>query len=518
MTSFDEPTRTTADDPTEMKLVRAALQQVDLAGDETRVADGAALGGVQIEIAGYEIRREISRGGQGVVFLATQRATKRDVAVKVLLASAFGGERERQRFEREVELLAQLRHPNIVTVHDSGTTNGMFYYVMDYIPGTSLDQYVSHHEFSIESTLRLFHQVADAVNAAHRMGVLHRDLKPGNIRVNHDGQPFILDFGLAKAVDGTTPHDQQLSMTGQFLGTLPWASPEQAIGVPGKIDLRTDVYALGVILYQILTGAFPYAIVGPMNEVIDNILYAAPTPPSTLRRKINYEVETILLKCLNKDAERRYQSAGELARDIQNYLDGQPIEAKRDSLLYVIRKRARMHQFQTTVLVLMSIVLVAAGAVAIDLARQLWRSNDKLREAEVAALTNSVLLDRATEEYALPALRQMSIGWFLAARHSGRPADLREIADRLPSDSPSRLVMEYWLDDRRDDETLLQAIGDRNAGLAHFAIGMQAHWDGDSQRTRNQFELADRYRMMPMLKLEMRSILDSIRRDQAVQR
>jgi len=516
MTTFDEPTRTTADEPTEMQIVRAALQQVDLAGDDTLVADGATLSGVQIDIAGYEIRREISRGGQGVVFLAIQQATKRDVAVKVLLTSAFGGERERQRFEREVELLAQLRHPNIVTVHDSGTTNGMFYYVMDYIPGTSLDRYVSHHELSIESTLKLFYQIADAVNAAHRMGVLHRDLKPGNIRVNNEGQPFILDFGLAKAVDGSTAHDQQLSMTGQFLGTLPWASPEQAIGVPGKIDLRTDVYALGVILYQILTGAFPYAIVGPMNEVIDNILYAAPTPPSTLRRKIDHEVETILLKCLNKDADRRYQSAGELARDIQNYLEGQPIEAKRDSLLYVIRKRARMHQFQTVVLVLMGVILVAAAAVAIDLGRQLWRSNDRLRDAEIAALTNSVLLDRATEEFTLPAIRQMSIGWFVAARNSNRPAELREIADRLPDSSPSRLVMEYWLNNDRDDEALLREIGDRNAGLAHFAIGMQAHWDDDATKTQSHFEMADRYRMMPMLKLEMRSTLDAIRQRRAV--
>src|SRR6185295_15640548 len=161
------------------------------------------------------------------------------------------------------------------------------------------------------------------------------------------GEPHVLDFGLAKIATGEVTSDngdggssqmRMMSMTGQFIGSLPWASPEQAEGVPGKVDLRTDVYSLGVILYQMLTGGrFPYEVVGNMRDVMDNILRAEPARPSTIRRQINDEVETIVLKCLSKERDRRYQSAGELARDIHRYLSGEPIEAKRASGWYVSR-------------------------------------------------------------------------------------------------------------------------------------------------------------------------------------
>ncbi|HUU95955.1 MAG TPA: serine/threonine-protein kinase [Phycisphaerae bacterium] len=298
-------------------------------------------------IPGYEIMGEIHRGGQGVVYQAIQQSTKREVAVKVMKEGPFASWADRVRFEREIEILGQLNHPNIVTIHDSGTAAGSFYYVMDYIAGRPLDDYVTLAKPSVEQALRLFAKICDGVNAAHLRGVIHRDLKPGNIRIDGDGEPHVLDFGLAKmaaaqATDGTQP--PVMSMTGQFFGSLPWASPEQAEALPSKIDLRTDVYSLGVILYHMLTRRFPYDVVGNIRDVLDNILRAEPARPSTIRRDINDEIDTIVLKCLSKERERRYQSAGELARDVRHYLAGEPIEAKRDSGWYVFKKTLRRHR------------------------------------------------------------------------------------------------------------------------------------------------------------------------------
>ncbi|MBL8157691.1 MAG: serine/threonine protein kinase, partial [Anaerolineae bacterium] len=198
--------------------------------------------------------REIHRGGQGAVYLAIQVATKRRVALKVMHGGPFRGSSGRARFEREVQILGQLNHPNIVKIHDSGVAaDGSCYYVMDYISGRSLDTLIEENKKRpIEETLRFFAKVCDAVNAAHRRGVIHRDIKPSNIRVTPAGEPILVDFGLAKtAVPDVTDEDRPklMTMTGQFIGSLPWASPEQAEGVPDHIDVRTDVYSLGVILY-----------------------------------------------------------------------------------------------------------------------------------------------------------------------------------------------------------------------------------------------------------------------------
>ncbi len=302
---------------------------------------------------GYEIVRAIHRGGQGAVYLAIQMATKRRVAIKVLHGGPFAGSTGRARFEREIQILGQLNHPNIVKIHDSGQTpGGEFFYVMDYISGRGLDELIRPGEKrqAIPEMLHLFARLCEGVNAAHLRGVIHRDLKPQNIRVDSSGEPIVVDFGLAKVGVPDVVEDEEsgtahlMSMTGQFVGSLPWASPEQATGSPGEIDMRSDVYSLGVVLYQLLTGRFPYEVVGNMRDVLDNILKAEPTRPSTIRRQINDEVETIVLKCLHKDKDRRYQSAGELARDIRRYLNGEPIEAKRDSGWYVITKTLRRHR------------------------------------------------------------------------------------------------------------------------------------------------------------------------------
>ena len=311
---------------------------------------------------GYKIVREIHRGGQGVVYLALQRSTSRKVALKVMKDGPFAGAAEQARFEREVQILGQLDHPHIVTIHDSGSVAGHHFFVMDYVPGQSLDVYMAGAQRSIDETLRLFAKICEAVNAAHLRGVIHRDLKPGNIRVDANGEPRILDFGLAKVALGSVgvspAETSPMTLTGQFVGSLPWASPEQAEGAPSKIDLRTDVYSLGVVLYHMLTGKFPYDVSGNVRDALDAIMTAEPFRPRTLRRQINDEVETILLKCLHKERDRRYQTAGELARDVQHYLAGEPIEAKRDSVGYIVRKQLRRYRFPAAIAASFLILLI----------------------------------------------------------------------------------------------------------------------------------------------------------------
>ncbi len=340
---------------------------------------------------GYELGEIVGRGAMGVVYRARHTASHREVAIKVMLQGPFDGAPDQARFEREAGVLAQLRHPRIVTVYDTGWSGGRFFLVMDFVDGVPLDVHLRKHSTPIREQLALFADVCEAVHAAHLRGVIHRDLKPSNVLIDAAGQPHLLDFGLAK-VFSTESEDglpevyaHSMTMTGQFVGSLPWASPEQAEGAPDKIDIRTDVYSLGVMLYQAITGKFPYSVAGNLRDVIDRILTAEPVRPGLLASEIDDEVDTIVLKCLNKERERRYQGAGELAKDIRRYLAGETIEAKRDSAWYVLRKSLRRHRVAAAVasgFILLTIVYGATMSV-------LYR--DAQREAHRAQQTLSFL-------------------------------------------------------------------------------------------------------------------------------
>ncbi len=353
-----------------------------------------------VEIEGYTILRELSRGGQGVVYEALQQSPRRNVAIKVLLDGSRASHAVRRRFKREIELVAQLRHPNIISIFHSGTTrDGARYYVMDYVSGVPLDRYVRMHRLNLHETLRLLATVCDAVQYAHQKGVLHRDLKPTNILVDGDGVPRVLDFGLAKPL--VAPADTRISLSREIIGTLPYMAPEQVGGESDETDIRTDVYALGVILYQLLTGRHPYPVDGPITDVLRHICDAAPAPPSRawlrgtgvgprsggrLRGEcpIDNEVETIVLKALAKERARRYQSAGELARDIRRYLAGEPIEAKADSPAYVLWKQTRRYFRQTPVAALA--LLVALLTPGLLLALSFWHQAVRQRDTARAAI------------------------------------------------------------------------------------------------------------------------------------
>lgn len=297
------------------------------------------------EIGGYRLVKEIGRGGQGVIYEAVQEDTKRKVAIKMLLLGRTS-ERQRIRFEREAEIAGSLRHPGLVTIYESvQLSDGRRAMVMEFVEGQRLDRWVEgcrpRGPIGRETSRRLvavMAEVCDAVDHAHRHGVIHRDLKPGNIVVGDGDQPRVLDFGLARR--GERGEEAMLTKTGAFEGTPAYSSPEQVTGDPDLVDSRTDVYTLGVILYELLTGRLPYPIEGALIDVVKSITEAAPVRPG----RIDEELWTIVVKAMAKERERRYQSAGDLREDLRRYLAGEAINAKRDSTWYLLKKTTSKHR------------------------------------------------------------------------------------------------------------------------------------------------------------------------------
>lgn len=309
---------------------------------------------------GYTVLEALPLGGQAVVYKAIQKSTHRTVVVKILPHGSHASKRARYRFEREIEMAASLQHPNIVTIFDSGIMEGRYFYAMEYIEGLPLDDYIKSKELSQNEIMIVFEIITSATAYAHQNGIIHRDLKPGNILVDNEGQPHILDFGLAKVVDSVQDRFEGSIMTsldGELLGTLAFMSPEQTTGKSSSIDIRTDIYSIGVMLYQALTNVFPYPISGPLLEVLKNVQETEPENPTKIIKGIKSDIEAITLKALSKEPERRYQSANEFSEDIKCYLEDRPISAKSDSTLYVLQKMLRKHRYAGMVLGLLVVII-----------------------------------------------------------------------------------------------------------------------------------------------------------------
>ena len=375
----------------------ATLREHRALASELAAALGAA-GPATPAIDGYTELAEIHRGGQGVVYRALQLSTKRVVAIKVLLDGAFASPKTLHRFEREVEIAAGLDHPNIVTVHDSGATaDGRRYFVMEHVDGVPANETKSGDR---RAQLTLFARIANAVHFAHQRGVLHRDLKPGNVLIDTRMEPHVLDFGMAVASsEQGEAGANRLTLSGEFMGTLAYASPEHVRGHPGEIDVRSDVYALGVILYEMLTGCFPYPVDGGVLEVIRSVAEREPS-----RAGVDDELETIVRTCLSKEKDRRYQSAGALAHDIERYLAGEPIDAKRDSTWYVLRKAIARNKLPSAAVAGTLLVIAVAAVVSAvqwrDAVTQTKRAETQAAKAEVMSGFFRDMLDAISPDQA----------------------------------------------------------------------------------------------------------------------
>jgi serine/threonine-protein kinase len=272
----------------------------------------------------YELHEEIGRGGMGVVYRATQKSLGRTVALKMLLRRDLASPADLARFRSEAEAAARLDHPGIVSIFEVGECEGHPFYSMQFVEGTTLSRRLAAGRLPPREAAALLAEVADAVQAAHDRGVLHRDLKPSNILIDALGEPHVSDFGLAKRLEG----DASVTHTGAILGTPCYMSPEQAAGSRGDVGPTSDVWSLGAILYQMLTGRPPFQAATPMDTLLA-VLESDPPVPRSLERGVDRDLEMIALKSLQKPQDLRYASATDLAADLRSFLAGEPVAARR---------------------------------------------------------------------------------------------------------------------------------------------------------------------------------------------
>ena len=320
-------------------------------------------------IGQFEIVRIIGTGGMGNVYEARQSHPKRAVALKIV-KSAAASPATLQRFELESEMLARLQHPNIAQVYDSGHQEydgtPLPFFAMEYVPGSkSIVDYVEQEHISRIGRLALFLRVCDAVQYGHGRGVIHRDLKPSNILITNSGRPKVIDFGVALMAGSDDP-DHSLTKQGRFVGTLQWSSPEQCGDDPHDVDVRTDVYSLGMVLYHLMTNKLPYDLKGVAVYKAPKVIQeTAPASLQDIDNTIPIEIEHIVQKALKKELTERYESVAELSLDIRRFLNDQPIHAKPPTRMQRLRLYAKRNQlkFRAGLLVVVALMAGIAGLV-----------------------------------------------------------------------------------------------------------------------------------------------------------
>jgi len=310
-------------DELESPTVRPAVSPVAVIRDSERALPTIEVPAAARAFGDFELLEEIGRGGMGVVYRAHQTSLDRIVAVKVLAAGQWASPEEVQRFREEATSAARLTHSAIVPIYEVGEWEGQPFLSMAYVRGSTLAERIRSGPLPAREAAELVYSVSDAVHYAHRCGVIHRDLKPANILLDSAGQPRVTDFGIAKRLEAPP----ELTGDGQVLGTPGYIPPEQAAGRLSQIDARSDVYALGAVLYAMLTGRPPFSAATSLDTLLQ-VLEREPVPPRQLNSAVPRDLETIALKCLEKEPRRRYPTALELADDLRRYLADEPVRAK----------------------------------------------------------------------------------------------------------------------------------------------------------------------------------------------
>ncbi len=391
----------------------------------TEPGQGAAIGAPAPSVPGYDILGELGRGGMGVVYKARHQRLQRLVALKMILAGSHAGPSDVARFRTEAEAIARIQHANIIQIYEVGEHEGKPYFSLEYCGGGSLAQQNNGTPMTATDAARLVEMLVRGVEAAHQAGVIHRDLKPANVLLRRkseienpksenssdlgfriaDFEPKVTDFGLAKKVEGGSG----LTQTGAVMGTPSYMAPEQAGGMTKQLGPAVDIYALGAILYELLTGRPPFKAATPLDTIMQ-VVSAEPVPPSRLQPKLPRDIETICLKCLHKEPARRYASAGALAEDLGRFLRGEPIEARPVGAVergwrWCQRKPALAAVSGLAVAaVLLALVSLATAYVFVSGSRDQER-NQRLK-AESLATENKHLADKETKAHTEADLRR----------------------------------------------------------------------------------------------------------------
>jgi tetratricopeptide (TPR) repeat protein/predicted Ser/Thr protein kinase len=319
----------------------------------------------------YTIEKKLGEGGMGAVYLAVDQGLGRKVALKVITSK---DDELLERFQREAQAVARLKHPNIVQVYESGAINKQHYFTMDYVEGVSLEKFISSAKKpSIQNIAKVLLQIAAALQYAHSQELVHRDIKPANILIDKTGKAFLTDFGVAKSLSGL---DRTLTLAGSTVGTPGYMSPEQAMGLKDQIDHRSDIFSLGATLYHCLTGVMPFDG-KEIYDVLSKVINKDPPAPSTVVKMVPRDLETICLKCMEKDKSKRYQTTAELAADIKKYLQDEPISARRTSTVSKLWVKARKNK---TISISVAGSAVILSAVIIGLIISSARTSGRLEQ------------------------------------------------------------------------------------------------------------------------------------------
>ncbi|MCK6455204.1 MAG: serine/threonine-protein kinase [Phycisphaerae bacterium] len=359
----------------------------------------------------YELLEQVAQGAQGIVYRAVDSRTGRIVALKRLRAGQFATPLQQRRFERELEATIDLQHSGIVAIREYDVIDGQPILAMEWVTGQPIDRWAWRGDRisrqPLPEILRVFHDVCAAVQHAHQRGVIHRDLKPGNILVDFDGRPHVLDFGLAlRTLDSQAA--SRFTATSEFVGTPAYAAPEQVRGDRESIDVRTDVYALGILLYEMLSGRAPFAEEQNLAALFDAIREDDPAPPSHRNGDVHPDLDAIVLKAISKDRARRYQSVDALSADLKRHQSGEPIEARRSQPGYALRVMLRRHR---GLLAIAGVTIVVLAAWVLTLSRMYARQTQMLAQVSDA---------RQESERAQATLERL----LLSVAEFGRGADL----------------------------------------------------------------------------------------------
>lgn len=380
--------------------------------------------GVPEFIGHYRILRLVAQGGMGAVYEAEQEKPHRVVALKVI-KPGYANEEMTRRFEMESQALGRLHHPGIAQIYEAGSAETPFgvqpYFAMEFIEGLSLVAFAAEHKLDARARLHLLASISDAVHHAHQRGLIHRDLKPSNILVEGNGQPKILDFGIARITDSDSQATRETNV-GQLIGTLPYMSPEQMMADPFEIDIRCDVYSLGVILYELLAGELPFDLNRKaIHQAVQVIREQEPTRLSSVNRIYRGDIETIVAKALEKQKSRRYDSAANLAADIRRFLNDEPITARPPSTAYQLQKFAQRHRALVMGIAAVFVVLIA-GIVASSI------ESVRAKRAEVTA-RQAELEERTERDRAITA-----------EKNANDERDRAVTADRAATEARDRAV------------------------------------------------------------------------------